>query len=214
MIYFAPHLIPDRLINGDQCFSRDKEFRLRLRRWWVGRPERWAAWLMLNPSHAGTKPGRPDDRTVERVIHFTHYWGYHGCVVVNLYPFRRGTPEEMWDWQTTERANHSKDGTDWYASKYMQDNLAQIEEAGRRSCLRVVAFGTDIRDPNWAKRCIERFERPFDFPHSGLEFKEACHCLKFRQKYFPAHPNPRPMHHISDNEREKLWRPRPRILSV
>jgi Protein of unknown function (DUF1643) len=157
-------------------------------------------------------PSGPTTKTVERVIHFTDYWGYDGCIVVNLYPYIERTQNEMWNWRQSKLDEYGTN-TGWYASNEMQDNLAQIEEAGRCSCLRVAAFGTKIKDPDWARACIERFERPVDFADYGWEFSEDCVCLRII-KGMPAHPNPRPKDYIPDHQQPIPWRPRPRGLST
>ncbi len=58
-------------IEGSAVFARNRSLRMQLRRWWVERPKRWAAWLMLNPSDAGEKRNDP---TMLRVVHFTRNW--------------------------------------------------------------------------------------------------------------------------------------------
>jgi hypothetical protein len=55
------------LVRGSAKFARDGTLRCQLRRWWVKAPQRWAAWLMLNPSVAATDRNDP---TALRVTHF------------------------------------------------------------------------------------------------------------------------------------------------
>jgi hypothetical protein len=198
--------------KGDERFSDDGLHRLRLRRWWIEHPKRWAAWLMLNPSNAGKKNAAGEtisDPTVDRVVHFSRSWGYDGCIVVNLYTYQDGDQGKMRNWRRPLRANH---GRHWYERcREMQENLRQIEEAGRCSCLRVAAFGTVKTDKNWVKQCVAMFEQPFDFPNYGWEFSEDCVCLRINgADNWPAHPMPRlKSERFSDDARPIAWRPRP-----
>jgi hypothetical protein len=187
-------------IEGDATFARNRTLRLQLRRWWVERPKRWAAWLLLNPSHASAKR---DDPTMGRVIYFTRAWGYDGCIVVNAYPFITSDPREMWAWSRWQ-----DNGPDWYARDDMQSNLAEIEEVGRRSCLRVVAFGAQpiLHDEGWIEQCLERFEQPFDYPDSGWAFDERLMCLGVTKDGQPIHPLARGKNRVSDDARPVFWK--------
>lgn len=187
-------------IHGDAIFARNRTLRMQLRRWWVDQPKRWAAWMMLNPSDAGESKNDP---TMLRVIHFTRTWGYDGCIVVNLYPFITSDPREMWAWSRWE-----DNGPDWYARDDMHSNLGQIEEVGRKSCLRVLAFGAQpiLRDQPWVDECIELFEQPFDYPDSGWEFTEDCVCLGHTLDGQPIHPLARGKHRVADDTRPIPWR--------
>ena len=186
-------------IQGDATFARNRTLRLQLRRWWVERPKRWAAWMMLNPSDAGEKKNDP---TILRVINFTHSWGYDGCIVVNLYPFITSDPREMWAWSRWQ-----DNGPDWYARDDMQGNLAQIEEVGRRSCLRVAAFGAQpaLKDFNWVEECLERFEQPFDYRGGDWQYEERLVCLGCTSSGQPIHPLARGKHRVPDNAQPVLW---------
>src|ERR1035438_9465086 len=104
--------------TGDALFARQRTLRLELRRWWIDRPKRWAAWLMLNPSKADAER---DDPTMRRVIHFSQSWGYDGCTVVNLYPFITSDPRKLWPW-----AKWEDNGPDWYVRDDLQGNRAHI----------------------------------------------------------------------------------------
>lgn len=167
-------------IQGDALFARDRTVRREIRRWWVERPKRWAAWLMLNPSDAGEKRNDP---TALRVTNFTRAWGYDGWIGVNLYPFISSDPKVMW-----QRANWQHNGPDWYARDDMQANLQDIERVGRMSCLRMVAFGTQPaeRDQPWLEECLEVFQQPFDYSEWG--FDERLHCIGVSKSGQPLHP--------------------------
>jgi hypothetical protein len=188
-------------VEGDAVFARNRTLRLQLRRWWVDRPKRWAAWMMLNPSSADASRNDP---TMLRVINFTRTWGYDGCIVVNLYPLITSDPREMWRWSQWQ-----KNGPDWYARDDMQGNLGQIEEVGRRSCLRVAAFGAQpaTRDPYWIDECVERFTQPFDYPDSGWAHQEECVCLGTTKDGQPIHPLARGKNRVRDDARPIPWSP-------
>jgi hypothetical protein len=199
--------------KGDECFSADGLHRLRLRRWWVEQPRRWVAWLMLNPSNAGKKDAAGEtisDPTVDCVVSFSRSWGYDGCVVVNLYSYQDGDTDKMKSWRKCLKEKH---GRYWYDKcEEMRNNLTQIEEAGRYSCLRVAAFGATKMDRHWVRKCIERFEQPFDVRHHGWGFSKDCVCLRVleKSKNFPAHPRPqRVSERFPEDAKHVPWRPRP-----
>ena len=186
--------------RGDACFSDDKH-RLGLRRWWKDQPERWVAWLMLNPSEAGRKPSDP---TMNRVNHFTKTWGFDGCIVVNLYPFVAPRKADMWSWRDALR---DRDGINWWHySAEMECNLIQIEEAGRSSSLRIVAFGVNpVKDPIWVKMCLDKFEQHSD----GTQ--KRFRCLDTTKEGWPTHPHARGKYRVDDDAKDKPWIP-PTIL--
>jgi hypothetical protein len=193
-------LAPPLKISGDAVFARSRTLRMQLRRWWVERPKRWAAWMMLNPSDAGESR---DDPTMRRVIHFTRAWGYDGCIVVNLYPWITSDPREMWKIRHWDR-----NGPDWYARDDLHNNQAVIEKVGRTSCLRMVAFGAQpmARDPDFVTDCIEDFEQPFDYPDSHWAFDERSHCLGVTANGGPIHPLARGRSRVADDAKPVLWR--------
>lgn len=193
-------LSPDLVDEGDATFARNGTLRRELRRWWVERPKRWAAWLMLNPSHAGLKKNDP---TMHRVIHFTKSWGYDGCIVANAYPFISSDPREMWKW-----ADWENNGPDWSARDDMQANLADIERIGRMSCLRVAAFGAQPaeHDEPWLWQCLEAFGQPFDYPDAKWSYIEELHCLGVNKSGQPLHPLARGKMRVPDNALPLPWR--------
>lgn len=187
------------VIHGDALFARNRTLRRQIRRWWVEKPKRWAAWLMLNPSDAGAEKNDP---TALRVTHFTRSWGYDGWIGINLYPFISSTPDEMWAWSRWQ-----DNGPDWYARDDMQQNLADIEEAGRRSCLRMVAFGAApiVRDQNWLMECLERFQQPFANPDSDSAYSEDLWCLGTNKTGQPLHPMARGKWRVPDDRQHMRW---------
>lgn len=192
-------LVSEDVIQGDAVFARDRTLRCELRRWWVERPKRWAAWLMLNPSDAGEQKNDP---TMHRVIRFTRSWGYDGCIVVNINPFISSDPAAMWQW-----AKWEANGPDYYARDDMQSNLGDIERVGRMSCLRMVAFGAApaLKDELWLEQCIEAFGQPFDYPESGWSYIEQLHCLGVTNSGQPLHPLARGKMRVPDCAQPIPW---------
>jgi hypothetical protein len=205
-------LAPLEIRKCERFSEEDKHFRFQLRRWWTERPERWVAWLMLNPSEAGRN--KPSDPTIDDVICFSHGWGFDGCIVVNLYPFvssvsREGGSLHLW---RNEQVKHHGDG--WFEQVVeMQKNLLEIEYAGHFTTRRVVAFGGKIKskDKDWVRQCVNAFE------HSSGDTRENLKCVHFvgTHKDHPAHPHPRPWQEIPEGSRTNPpdWTKRPKWLS-
>jgi hypothetical protein len=150
--------------------------------------KRWVAWLMMNPSVAGTK--KATDRTIDIVAGFTEAWGFDGFVVVNLFPFVSPRSDEEGEFHLWRKAQIDRHGVGWFkVTEEMQRNLAEIEEAGRMATRRVAAFGGPIEteDRDWVKECVKRFEHPSD-----CSIRESLRCLRINSGTFlPGHPKPR-----------------------
>lgn len=175
-------------------FSRNRTCRRTLRCSWAEPCLRWASWLMLNPSDADAER---DDPTTVRVTKFTRAWGYDGWVIVNVYPFISSDPREIW-----ARANWQANGPDWYSRDDLQANAADIEEVGRVSALRMVAFGTQPfeRDEVWLEQCLERYQQPGEMSDGTLW------CLGRTQGGAPIHPLARGKYRVPDSARPVVWR--------
>lgn len=184
-------LAPPVEIHGSEYFARQRTVRRALKRWWVGDPARWVAWLMLNPSIATSAK---DDPTTKRLTRFTRTWGYDGWIAVNLYPFVSSTPAKMW-----ERADW-ENNCDWYARDDLAANLHDIEQAGRIAALRIVAFGAQPieHDEAWLEACLEAFGQPGPC--------EGFHCLGTNKAGQPLHPMARGRMRVPDSQQPTIWR--------
>lgn len=182
-------------LRGSARFARDKTLRYEIRRWWVEKPTRWAAWLMLNPSKAGEVVADP---TARRVTNFSKSWGFDGWIGVNLYPFISSVPADMWRW-----ADWENNGPDWYARDDHGHNLSILDSVGRIAALRVVAFGAQPieRDQVWLEECLEQFQQPSDCGAG-----EALYCLGTTKAGQPLHPLARGKWRVPDNQQPILWR--------
>lgn len=180
---------------GSAKFSFERTCRNEIRRWWVEKPTRWVAWLMLNPSDAGEKKNDP---TALRVTHFTRAWGFDGWIGVNVYPLISSTQLEMWRWVDWEN-----NGPDWYARDAIHHNVEFIEAAGREASLRMAAFGAQPseRDDGWLEECLEAFQQP-----SNVGAGEMLHCLGTNKTGQPLHPMARGKWRVPDDRRPILWR--------
>ena len=77
-------------------------YRFSLQREWGEGPS--VAWLMLNPS---TADAEQDDPTLRRIQDWAARWGYHGVVVVNVFPFRASKPSALWRWREQTDADRA-----------------------------------------------------------------------------------------------------------
>lgn len=182
-------------VQGSAKFARDGTLRMELRRWWVSSPQRWAAWLMLNPSVAAADRNDP---TAQRVTHFTRSWGYDGWIGVNLYPFISSTPEAMWSW-----ANWQSHGPAWDVRDDLLSNLQHIETVARNVQLRVVAFGAApvYHDEAWLEQCVEAFSQPTDLK----EADETLYCLGVNSLKQPLHPMARGKWRVPNEAQPIPW---------
>jgi len=183
------------LIRGDARFSRDGTLRNQIRRWWVDRPIRWAAWLMLNPSTASDDRNDP---TAHRVTHFSRAAGCDGWIGVNLYPFIASRPQEMWRW-----ADWQSHGPAWDVRDSLLANLQDIENAARTATMRFVAFGASAvsRDEAWLEQCLEAFGQPSDIPDADEQF----YCLGVNATGQPLHPLARGRQRIPNDRTPVVW---------
>jgi len=183
------------LMRGSAKFAQGGTLRRELRRWWVKNPQRWAAWLMLNPSVAAKEKNDP---TALRVTHFSKAAGCDGWIGVNLYPFVASKPEQMWHW-----ANWEAHGPAWDVRDALAENLTDIEEAARASVLRVVAFGAApiYHDDVWLEQCLEAFGQPADRADADEQF----YCLGVNSSGQPLHPLARGKMRIAGDVRLMPW---------
>jgi hypothetical protein len=183
------------LLKGSARFARDGTLRNEIRRWWVKNPQRWAAWLMLNPSLAAKDRNDP---TALRVTHFTKAAGCDGWIGVNLYPFIASQPAAMWRW-----ANWQAHGPAWDVRDDLQANLGDIEAAARAAVIRFVAFGAApvYHDEVWLEQCLEAFGQPADRADADEQF----YCLGVNNAWQPLHPMARGKMRIPDDRKPIPW---------
>lgn len=182
--------------SGVALFSRNRQNRRTLRRWWVNHPAKFAAWLMLNPSTATDKI---DDPTTRRVTHFSKLWGYDGWIIVNLFPFISSDPRKLWNW-----IKWDEHGPDWYARDDIAQNRSDIEAVAREAAIRVVAFGAQpiIRCEGELECCLEAFSQP------AIQYTqdEKFYCLGVNKSGQPLHPLARGKMRVPNDKKPELWR--------
>lgn len=190
---FGTRLLP--VVEGNATFAQDRRLRREIRRWWVENPQRWAAWLMLNPSTAGEDR---NDQTALRVTHFSQAAGCDGWIGVNLYPLVTPNPSTMWRW-----ANWEAHGPAWDVRDALLANLEDIAAAARLASLRMVAFGAAAiyHDEPWLEQCLEAFGQPSNL--SGAD--EQLYCLGVNSTGQPLHPMARGRMRIPDDRRPVVW---------
>lgn len=128
------------VVYRDAVISPDGLYRYRLDRWWGLGPR--VVWIMLNPS---TADADKDDPTLTRCINFTRDWGYDGCTIVNLYPYRTPYPADLRRWIGTPDSD-----------RVMAINAAYVATAIVGAALVIAAWGhhaprgySDTPNPEW-----------------------------------------------------------------
>jgi hypothetical protein len=111
---------------GAEFEGPERRYRFRLWRFW-GTGERFAVWIMLNPS---TADEHALDQTLRKVEAFCRAWGYDGFVVVNLFALRSVHPDDLY--RMGDRATESVDR-----------NTLTIISAAKGAALVVVGWGTE-----------------------------------------------------------------------
>ncbi len=149
--------------------SEDGHYRYTLeRRWGDGKT---VVFVMLNPS---TADASQDDPTIRRCVNFARLWGYSGLVVVNLYAWRDGDPNNLPD--TRDEA-------------IGPENDEAILDSARRAHLVVCAWGT--HGAKWGRGDeVLKMLRAHTVPHALRLTKDGhpSHPL-----YLPGNLMPRPM---------------------
>jgi hypothetical protein len=212
---------PPGTIYRQSTGSPDGRLRSEIRRWWVEKPERWAAWLMLNPSKAN---GHREDLTTLRVTHFTKEWGYDGWIGVNCYPYVSSNPAEAFELASGFEGRG-------FCQPELSKNLRDIERVGREASIRIVAFGSEIarRDEAWLEQCLERFCQPPNCNQCGgrggilaglavgdgpaaqvdcrfcRKAREGLFALGVSKSGYPLHPLARGRMRIPDDRKPVLW---------
>lgn len=143
----------------------DGEYRYALRRSWadrsnVGRPFRWLAFVMLNPS---TADGTKDDPTIRRCVGFARSWGFDGITVANLFALRATDP--------TAAISHP--------SPIGPRNDAAIAAAVQEAELVVAAWG--------ALGCVPYRARAADVEILATRWR-PLHALGLTKEHGPRHP--------------------------
>jgi hypothetical protein len=190
-----PQYIKPLKINSSDCFAKTQVGREPIRRalkaWWVERPERWVAWLMLNPS---TATRSKSDSTTRNVTHFTRNWcdggPYDGWIAVNLYPFVSSDREVAWKRAEEEVSE-------------LHANLADITAMARIAVRRMVAFGGKQvdHDEAWLRRCLEAFSNPSDVTGSD----NTLWCMDTNDNGHPRHPAARGNTPIPKHQQPRKW---------
>lgn len=158
-------------------------YRFSLQREWGEGP--FVAWLMLNPS---TADAEQDDPTLRRIQDWAARWGYHGVVVVNVFPFRSSKPAELWRWRH-DSAN------DPAAAEAMRENTTIIQLAAKHAALRMVGFGADVAglDPTALDTALAAYG------------EAGAMCLGTSKHGWPLHPMARGKNRIPDYAAPTYW---------
>ena len=137
-------------------------------------------WMMLNPSKADS---RVDDPTMHRVEYFSWLWGFDGCVVMNVYPFRSPSTLELRSWLKGDTLAHE------IINRTRVDDILTPYDA------LMIAWGSlpgDIgaRVANDAKRILA--------PRAG---SIELFCLGTNQDGNPKHPMARGKNRVPNDQR-------------
>lgn len=134
-------------IQKNAIISDCGKYRYLLHRRWRNASERFAYFVMLNPS---TADAEQDDPTIRRCINFAHDAGCDGFYVVNLFAFRATDPSllghvrfdpvgeenDLWLERAVAAARHNNPlvvawGATHAASQVMRDRIRFVEQLCR-----------------------------------------------------------------------------------
>lgn len=178
--------VPQEPIVREASVSGD--YRFWLRRAWGSGPT--LGWIMLNPS---TADETRDDPTLWRIMGFSLRWGYGALVVVNVYPFRSPSIEELHRWRSKQND----------AVTTMFTGNASLAAHELRRCDDVVAAWGDGAD----RIDTLFFLKMLDDEHRRLTGKRArMLSLGTTAAGSPKHPLARGKSRVPDDFKPVIWR--------
>lgn len=156
---------------------------------------RFLPWLMLNPSDADHLR---EDPTLRRVMLFSWCWGFAGCLLLNVYPYRTPSPAALarivvgwdergaWDVRDTIWENHSRVKAE--LKPYDAVMVAWGSQSGR------LGQETDA----WANNLFEEIDNERDEPIRRW-------CLGRTKSGDPIHPMARGRSRVPDGVLPQRW---------
>ena len=189
----------DRRVHPPEPIARAAcvvgDYRYWLRRRWAHGPE--VMWCMLNPS---TADASQDDPTLKRVMGFSYRWGFAGCVVVNLYPYRSPHPAALAAWRRAMIANVEQPDRSARWDAYCR-NVKEVAGIVESASMHIAAWGA--------------FEPSPGDRHSVLSFiadelspiEIDWRCIGVTAGGFPKHPFARGLHRVPDSAEPVLYFP-------
>lgn len=188
--------------DGKPNFARTREWavpgaRHKLARWWgkPSDPRAWLPWILLNPSTHGD--GMKNDPTLLRIIDFSNRWGFAGCLIYNVYPWRTSSPKELaktvvgWD----KRQDWGVRDDLFSHHRYVADELAHVDAA-------MVGWGSpygSLGDETqlWVESLFDTINSEFGPRDRTLKLW----CLGRTKSGAPIHPLARGKHRIPSDAR-------------
>lgn len=177
----------------DPEYNGASESECRTFRWWLRRGHQpFAAFLMVNPSHADAYR---NDMTVLRCGQWTRRWGYCGHMIVNAVPYRSPSPAACREWWFD---NYRRDPSRMI--DVLKWNEEVIKQIARTAAVRIVAFGANY----WANEYIATALRAFSMP-SEVGGDNTLYCLGTNIYGWPLHPMARGKMRIAEDIVPQPW---------
>lgn len=195
---FEPLPQPMRMPQEPIVRSADIEppYRWMMTRAWGPGP--CISWTLFNPSDAD---GARDDPTTQRMMGFSHRWGFGTMVVTNVYPFIASKPGDLWSWRSTWAMQPSYGA--WLHNRIV------VNEALTKSETHVAAWGNGPR-PDDLKDFLQHATIGVDtseFDGFGIvQVPVEWKCLGHTLGGAPKHPLARGPHRVSDDAQLTDWR--------